>query len=355
MLCAASILATACSGAGDNIAVPITTTEQPRQIAEPQTTTSTTTTTTTEAPRQPMAEVHVLGSLRSVPVAASTDTAAGAETEAAESSDADDTEDDALAAASPAEALRTVASPVLAGDDATIASLACTRSSGCEPTDLAAWAANTLDVVNLATGAAGDDGIVVLDEYAAALLASGVATAGYGADLASAVEPAIVGDPEIPVQVFAISFAQGLPNDLIATESTSGIAAGDDAFAALVAALNASPPEDAQTVVIVDFGLLEDRAPSEDVSARVQVLVEAGADAVVVHGSDFLQRFERIANTAVAFSLGNAASTTTEPLRRDTAILRLVFEDETQNACLFPATGGESGVGMDDPSLTECP
>ncbi len=322
LLCAVFFVATACSGGNDNIAVPVTTTEEPRQIVEPETTSAQpTTTTTTEAPPPPVAEIHVLGSLRTIP-----------------------------AASGP-----TATSPVLAVDDATIASLACTRSSGCEPTDLAAWAANTLDVVNLATSAGGVDGLAVLDEHAAALVASGIATAGYGADLASAVEPAIVGDPDVPLAVFAVSLAEGLPTELVATETTGGIAAGEDALAEIVALLDAPPVGYAHTAVIVDFGLVEGRAPSEEVSAQVQLLVDAGVDAVVVHGADFLQRFERIEETAVAFSLGNAATATTEPLRRDTAILRLVFEEQASNACLFSATGSEIGVGMDDPSLTDCP
>ena len=108
------------------------------------------TTTTTSTPITPVpplvADVALIGSIRTVPDGSTTE-----------------------------ENLRSTGAT-----DAVIASLACTRSTGCEPTDLATWAANEVDVLNLATSRAALDGATLLSDYADVLLASGVATVPSG-------------------------------------------------------------------------------------------------------------------------------------------------------------------------------
>ena len=325
------LLAAGCSNDPIPAAQPTqTTVAQPRVVAEPDptttSTTTTTTTTTTEAPPPPDVDVSLLGSVRSLP---GTDTAD------------EDAETDAVT--------------VLNEDSATIASLACTVSTGCEPTDLAAWSANMLDVVNLATSAAAVDGSTVLDDHSAALLASGVATIGYGATLSEALEPAIVGDPDRPIAVYTISLAEGLPPELVATDTSPGIVAGDDALDLLVDQALLSQDAGQRVIVIMDFGRLEDRAPQARELDHVLTVVDSGVDAIVGHGSDFLQRFERIDETSVAFSLGNAVTNTEIPLRRDGAVFRFTVREDGTSACLLPATASASGLSMDDPETTDCP
>lgn len=330
------ILGAAATGCAQNdpppIAQPVTTTQPPREVAEPETTTTTTATTTTVEPSTPSTiSVSVLGSIRSLPT--------------------DDPENSAGSAAADADAARSTRDT----NDATIASLGCTESSGCEATDLAAWAANNIDAVNLATSAAAADGADVLDEYSAALIASGVSTIGYGPTLPEALIPAIVGGADRPVAIYGISLDENLSPDLVASDIGPGVAAGEEALDLLLEQIARSQDADQHVVVMMDFGRLEDRAPAPLELEQVQVVVDAGVDAIVGHGSDFLQRFERIDQTAVAFSLGNAVTDTDVELRRDTAIFRLNFEEGRPIACLLPASGGASGVTLDDPTTPDCP
>ena len=330
-------LATGCSNEPAPVAQPVTTTSaQPRVVTEPETTTTSTSTTTTVAPPPPSVTVSLLGSIRSLPTP-------GEPGSTSDDDDGDDVDDDDRRA------------PALDTDDATVASLACTSSTGCEPTDLAAWAANTIDAVNLATNAAAIDGAEVLDEHASALLASGVATIGYGPTIEDALEPAIVGTAERPVAVYAISLAENIDTELIATETTPGIAAGEGAFDLLIEQVRQSQDAGQETVVMMDFGRLDGRAPEPLELEQVQVVVDAGVDAIIGHGSDFLHRFERIAQTTVAFSLGNAITNTEIPLRQDTAVFRFTVAENGSTACLLPATASSSGISIDDPDTVDCP
>ncbi len=349
-LFAFGVLATACSTSEPQAAesTTMTTEAQPRQAAEPTTTstTSSTTTTTTEPPPPPEVVVHVLGSIRSVPSPAGSTAENpvddGTTTEAQGEDESEQADDGAEPSA-----------PVLDTDDATIATLGCTQSTGCEPTDLAALAANQFEAINLASVAAAVDGPTVLDEFAGALIASGVSTIGYGSNLQEAIQPIIVGIDR-PVALFGLSLADDLVSESIATETTPGILAGDEALPPLIEQIMATREAGNRAVVFIDWGRVEDRAPTEDELADIQFLVDLGVEVVVGHGSDFLQRFERIQASSVAFNLGNAFVSTAEELRTDTALLQLRFGDASATACLIPAVGGETGVSMDDPVTTDC-
>ena len=98
------------------------------------------------------------------------------------------------------------------------------------------------------------------------------------------------------------------------------------------------------------FCTSEDR-PAVD---RQAILDTGGADAIVGHGSDFLQRFEKIDETAIAFNLGNALTANDEPLRRDSAVLRIQLEEAGDFTCLLPAEGSEFGIVLDDPAGAGC-
>ena len=282
------------------------------------------TTTTTSTPVTPVpplvADVALIGSIRTVPDGSTTE-----------------------------ENLRSTGAT-----DAVIASLACTRSTGCEPTDLATWAANEVDVLNLATSRAALDGATLLSDYADVLLASGVATVGFGANLTEALTPVILGSGERPIAVYAISLAVDLPESLVATATSPGVAGGPAALTQLTGQIGESLDDGQAVIVITDFDRLDDRSPQPLAIEQIETLVDAGANGVVGHGSDFLQRFERIDQTAVAFGLGNAATNSGEPLRRDTAVLRFSLTPGGTTACLLPATGGPEGIQIDDPTVSTC-
>ena len=303
-----------------------TSTESTTTTTTTTTSTTTSTTTTTAAPLPASAVVvDTLGSIRSVPT-----TAEGGP------GNADATE------------------PTPLDNDATIYSLGCTRSTGCDPTDLAIWAANLADAVNLATRDAAIDGADVLSEHQAALLQGGVTSFGFGVNLTEALRPAITGGVDRPTAFFGLSVASDLTPDLIATDLNPGIVAGAEAITLLGEEIEASQEEGFHTIVVVDFGDPEARAPSQTDLELAQTVVNLGADAVVGHGSDFLQRFERLGETTVAFGLGNAVTTTDQALRSDTAVFRVIFADADPVSCLLPGVGSPTGVIIDDPSNLDC-
>ena len=209
-------------------------------------------------------------------------------------------------------------------------------------------------MLNLATGRAALDGATVLNEYTGALLASGIATVGFGANLNEALAPAIVGSSESAIAIYGISLADDLTPSLIATNTSPGIAGGLDAIDLLVDEVEASIEAGRTVVIVADFDQADDRSPSTSALDNVQTLADAGADVIVGHGSDFLQRFERLDQTTVVFNLGNAVVETDEALRRDTAILRFSVAEDTTTTCLVPATGGPDGLSIDDPSSQDC-
>ena len=86
---------------------------------------------------------------------------------------------------------------------------------------------------------------------------------------------------------------------------------------------------------------------------RDRQLIDAGANAIIGHGSDFLQRFDQVSTGVVAYGLGNAVPASAEPLRRDTSVLRLEF-DRPGTSCLLPATATESGPSLDDEATLDC-
>ena len=320
------LFAASCAGATDGAGLvePPTTTVTPRQVAPDETRSTvepeTPTPDAVTAPA-PAVIIDALGSIRTVP-------SAGDGTETAQ---------------------RTVP-----GANAVVTTLGCTTSTGCEPADLAAWAENQIDVVNLATAAAGVDGVDILSDHATALLAAGVSSVGYGETLNSALEPTILGSADRPVAIYGISLAPDIPLELIATNATPGIAAGTDAADFLVERVADSLAAGQNTIVMVDWGQIDDRAPTEAELAQLDPFIRVGADAIVGHGSDFLQRFERIERTAIAFNLGNALTRNDEPLRRDTAVFRIQLEDTGDEACLLPATGTEDSVSLDGPETPDC-
>ena len=240
--------------------------------------------------------------------------------------------------------------PVVDGDVATIASLVCNpaEDATCSPDLIAAWASGGVEVVNVATAAAGV--ATDLGTSVEALRASGVEAVGYGSDQADAVSGITLERDNATISVHAISLV--IDPDAAAAQDRPGVA-GPDAYDDLVAVVEERRNEGAAIIVIVDIGAADDRAPTAEQIEQVQRLIEIDADAIVGTGSDYLQRFDRVANSTVAYSLGHTATATDDPLRTDTAVLRLEFANPGR-ACLLPATGSATGPALDDPTITSC-
>ena len=240
--------------------------------------------------------------------------------------------------------------PPLTNDNATIASLGCTPTNeGCTSADVAAWAMGGIDLVNVATSKAADER-ETLAEFIQDATTEGLNVVGYGLNLASAVNGVSVGTPGSPISVHAISVTAS--DDASAGPDTPGIA-GPSAFDALLATIADRQSTGHGVVVIVDSGSLDDRAPSPSQIADIERLIDAGVDAIVGHGSDYLERFDHVGSSSVAYGLGNAVIDTTEPLRTDSAVLRLEF-DSPGRACLLPSTASAVGPMLDHETVHTC-
>lgn len=241
---------------------------------------------------------------------------------------------------------------VVIDDVATVASLGCNPTDAdCNPSDLLAWSIGGVDLINLATanaGLAGPD----LEDVVLDIRSAGVQVVGYGEDLTTAIAGVTVETNNLTVAIYSISLTAA--EETWATENSSGIA-GANAFDALLQEVVDQRAEGIAVVVLVDSGSIDDRAPTEQQVADLQRLVEVDVDAIIGHGSDFIQRYDRVANSTISYSLGNAVTATEDPLRADSAVLRLEFAAQGQGqACLLPATSGPNGPALDDQTITTC-
>ena len=117
-------------------------------------------------------------------------------------------------------------------------SLGCTPGAdGCEVERVELLESANLEVVNLATAAAGTAEDAVLNSTVTSLGAAGIGVIGWGANLDEAVLPLQIRSGDQTIALHAISLAEdGADRTAHATEDTAGIA-GPDAFVALLQAL----------------------------------------------------------------------------------------------------------------------
>ena len=238
--------------------------------------------------------------------------------------------------------------PVVQDDLATAASLSCDLGDSCDPEAIAAWAENRVDLINLATSA----NVLPVEDLSAmrdALAEVNVATVGFGVS-SIAEQPFVFDNGDIAIAFHSLSLL-AVP-EVSATDDRAGIA-GPASFNAVLESVGTSREQGRGVVVMIDWEGLDARAPDASNISAVEALVEAGADAVVGHGSDFLLRFDQVGNGIAAYGLGNALTTTQDPQRRDGSVLRLEF-DRPGRSCLLPARGTEEGPALDDPTAADC-
>ena len=239
--------------------------------------------------------------------------------------------------------------PIVGSDLATVASVNCNLADDCDLNTIADWAEGRVDVINLATSAS----VLTADELLELtdiLEARGVAVVGFGPDQSSAERPFTFVNQDLTVSIHALSVV-AVP-EVQATGETAGIA-GPESLDAVLDAVAVSRDAEQGVVVLLDWGGLEERAPSTNETDIVERLIGAGANAVIGHGPDFLQRFDQVGGGVAAYSLGNAVSAVDEPVRRDTAVLRLEFA-RPGRSCLLPATATSQGPTLDDLGLLTC-
>lgn len=319
----ALVLASCSTDQGDNTALgasTTTTTVNARLAADPiDATLDPNRTTTTAAPANTRANpiLHVLGSIRSI-----TDSSAEWQSDV----------------------------PVVGNDLVTVASLGCDPTTeGCGAEAVIEWSSGGVDLLNVATAEAatvGED----LRRFVLDVTTSGLNVLGYGPNEASAVNGLTAGSGDSMISLHAISLRAD--DAASAGEVTAGIA-GPASFDALLEEVAMRHEDGLGVVVVVDAGSLDDRSPTTEQIDGIQQLIDAGADAVIGHGSDFIQRFDRVGQSTVAYSLGNAVIDTAEALRADSALLRLEFGTPGQ-ACLLPTTATAVGPLLDDLSVQSC-
>ena len=239
--------------------------------------------------------------------------------------------------------------PPLLNDLATIASIGCSPTE-CPATAVATWAEGTLEIVNVATRTAASEGLGQLEAYVGDLQREGIAVIGFGATIDDATRPIVFSNGNEEIAIFALSLDPD--NPAIAANDAPGVA-GLDSVGAIGELVTANRDSGRGVIVLVDWGDDDRRSPTIEQTDSITQIIDAGADAIIGHGSDFLQRFDLVDQTAVAYNLGNSSVTTTDPLRADTAVLRLEF-DSPGRSCLLPATAGPSGPALDLPDSVSC-
>jgi len=240
--------------------------------------------------------------------------------------------------------------PVVATDLATIVSLGCDPTSPeCTASLVSAWSSGGIEVVNVATASsslAGD----ALPAYVEQLNAGGLTVIGYGLNRASAVGGVTVGTDDSEISLHAISLSAR--DEASAGIDSPGIA-GPSTFDALLEAVADRQAAGFGVVVVVDVGSLDDRSPTSEQIDSIQRLIDVGVDAVVGHGSDFIQRFDRVGKSTVAYNLGNVVIDTPDARRTDSAVLRLEFGTPGR-ACLLPSTAAALRPLLDDVGVQSC-
>ncbi len=235
----------------------------------------------------------------------------------------------------------TADAPILGDDLATVVALGCPLDDDrCTATPLDILAASPVDVVSLATDAAEAGGIATLALAAESASAAGVRVVGFGATVEAAVAPIILAGTSGEIAVHAISLSSATPV-AEATDTQAGIA-GSAALPLLIEQIETSVREGRGVIVLVDWGPGESRAPDTARAEQAALFAELGVDAIVGAGSGFLQRFDRVDSTAVAYDLGHATTEADDPILRDTAIARLEF-GVPGASCLLPATATPQG------------
>jgi poly-gamma-glutamate synthesis protein (capsule biosynthesis protein) len=212
----------------------------------------------------------------------------------------------------------------------------------CDPDALPAARDAGVDVVNHANNHVLDYGREALLDSITHAEEAGIAPVGVGRDLAAATAPAIVERGGWRIAV--LGFGGVVPSaDWLATESSPGMASGDDT-AQMVAAVRAADAVADLVFVTVHWGTELETQPSPDDVERAEAMIAAGADGIFGHHSHRLQELSTIAGRPVAWGLGNFVWPRLSDASSRTAVARFVVEpDGSVIGCLLPARIVSSG------------
>jgi poly-gamma-glutamate synthesis protein (capsule biosynthesis protein) len=170
-----------------------------------------------------------------------------------------------------------------------------------DPSICAGLAAAGVRVVSLATNHMMDCGPQGLDGTLASCAKAGLATAGAGATLEAARQPALLESRGMKVAVLAYTQSTGDE----AGPATPGVAPLEEAL--ILEDLARWRPQVDLLVVSAHWGSMYVDYPPPRVTTLARALASAGADLVIGHHPHVLQGAERLGRTLVLYSLGDGA------------------------------------------------
>jgi poly-gamma-glutamate capsule biosynthesis protein CapA/YwtB (metallophosphatase superfamily) len=238
-------------------------------------------------------------------------------------------------------------------DDLTIINLECAASDlgnplpkaftfRCDVASLPVARKAGVDVANLANNHIRDYGTAAMLDSRANVNRAGIRAVGVGANLAEATAPTIVNIGGWRVAVLGMGGV--VPSwDWLATETTPGMASGDD-IEQMTAAVRAAAEQADFVAVSIHWGWELETEPRADDRARAEAMIAAGADMIFGHHPHRLGALEFIEGKPVFWTLGNFIWPRLSDAGATTAIARVVISaDGSIEACLIPAFIETSG------------
>lgn len=209
--------------------------------------------------------------------------------------------------------------PVLKGADIAVGNLECAVATGgvpaakgftfrAPPAAAAALVSAGIDVVSLANNHSLDYGVGALGETVANLDANSILHAGAGADDAAAHAPAVIERNGLRIAFLAYA---DVPVEWRGFDTRSWIAGPDSPGLAWLdiprmRAEIASAKRSADVVVVLlHFGIEDQRMPSPLQVEEARAAVDAGASLVIGSHPHVLQPVERYGDGLIAYSMGN--------------------------------------------------
>ena len=180
-----------------------------------------------------------------------------------------------------------------------------------------------IDVANLANNHAKDYGPEALKDTIASLEAAGVVALGAGVNDAEAFRHRVLEINEA-VKVAFVGVSRIVPWSFPAGPDSPGIAS-DEELERVLESVRLAAVEADVVIAVVHWGIEVATCPSADQRAFAQILLDAGADAVIGHHPHVLQAIEFVDGKLVAYSLGNFVWHPRWSITGETGVLQIDF------------------------------
>lgn len=156
------------------------------------------------------------------------------------------------------------------------------------------------------------------------LLANEIVSLGYGDTQQQACEPVFISKGNVEVAIFS-SVTLPLENWVYLEDEPGICQASVESITASVRQLKQRKPA-CYIVVILHWGLEYQELPTPTQRMQGQILIDAGADAVIGHHPHVIQREEIYEGKPIFYSLGNFVFDQQKPPTRQSVIVKLLFD-----------------------------